>query len=729
MITELTPPRSFDKSSDSLHIKSQPIMETPSNVISMNNNLSYSIENSANSNSSSQIPEVQISSPPLSTNISSLLSPSSSNSNTPLPAPNTTPSTQTTPNTSNLTAPISFQRSVRLNVSEFRRYPWKHGQKVNESDGASISSPSTSPNTFDNHHHNSNSINHKEVINFSRPDPRLCKNLHCVMCGESNVHIPSQNKNICKICDSSFWLHNSLNIVFKFCKGCKNFFILEEFSDKPEGTKCRKCRQRGRDNYLNKKSQGITNSTSNYLNTPSPNNNSLLISPFPSASSELSTSTPATNNGSNRVAKNLNDSSCYDDSPQHVNHMNYLFSPSFSSPLSPDTFPSISRSNSISSSLTASNTASLVNSSTSNSTPKSSSVPATSTPSNSVAPVSVASTSSTSTSSASTPNNQLIMEFVEALAQSYFAVLSQKQPSPTSNSTPSSDFEKSLKSKQDEIVPAIVNAASTASTITTQSTPAKISPSASTSTPINLSNSISNISPQPTSTTSSTPGIIQNNSLDTVMHLLNLHPTISNAFSTIINPTNLQNKNLNSSSTKKIIQEVKNKTFSTPDWNSTQQSTPMKNLNSSSPMTPSSTSIENLVSYSSSTDLQSKQIQITPVKRERDLLDFEDGTKAKIVKIEENQTPESSIQLNSISNLDNNTITNSSTTTTSSSISTQEITSNTPQDKSPVAQDSWQWNPKLNPLMHLAMVTSSSLEPSSTNTSEQASSSSSESKI
>lgn len=76
---------------------------------------------------------------------------------------------------------------------------------------------------------------------------------HCVMCGGTEVEIPSQNKNICKSCDSSYWLHLTGQYVFKFCKGCKNFFPLIEFKDKPEGTKCYKCRERGRSHYLAKK--------------------------------------------------------------------------------------------------------------------------------------------------------------------------------------------------------------------------------------------------------------------------------------------------------------------------------------------------------------------------------------------------------------------------------------------------------------------------------------------
>tara|TARA_B110000090_G_C12981949_1_gene293127 strand:- start:4 stop:234 length:231 start_codon:yes stop_codon:yes gene_type:complete len=38
--------------------------------------------------------------------------------------------------------------------------------------------------------------------------------------------------------------------------GCKNFTRLHDFRDKPEATKCIKCRQRGRQNYFAKKGRG-----------------------------------------------------------------------------------------------------------------------------------------------------------------------------------------------------------------------------------------------------------------------------------------------------------------------------------------------------------------------------------------------------------------------------------------------------------------------------------------
>lgn len=130
-------------------------------------------------------------------------------------------------------------RSRRLDGTDYQNFPWKFNSEALAA-------------------MHSLSINHKEVINFVKIDPRLSRMQHCVMCGRQDVHIPSQNKNVCKSCDSCFWLHHVWNVVIKFCKGCKNFFVLDEFQDKPEGTKCKKCRQRGRENYLQKKGQIVT---------------------------------------------------------------------------------------------------------------------------------------------------------------------------------------------------------------------------------------------------------------------------------------------------------------------------------------------------------------------------------------------------------------------------------------------------------------------------------------
>lgn len=92
-----------------------------------------------------------------------------------------------------------------------------------------------------------------DVINFRRQHRQSL----CVMCGRSGddpaVTIPSQNKDVCRDCDVSYWLLLRHSVMIKFCKGCKNFVTLAEFAEKPEASKCGRCRQRGRDNYFSRK--------------------------------------------------------------------------------------------------------------------------------------------------------------------------------------------------------------------------------------------------------------------------------------------------------------------------------------------------------------------------------------------------------------------------------------------------------------------------------------------
>jgi hypothetical protein len=95
-------------------------------------------------------------------------------------------------------------------------------------------------------------IKYTDVVNYGRRISDLSGH-NCVMCGAVDVVIPTQNKDVCKSCDSSFWYNAKLNVAFKFCKGCKNFVTLEMFADKPDASKCCRCRRRGRENYLTKK--------------------------------------------------------------------------------------------------------------------------------------------------------------------------------------------------------------------------------------------------------------------------------------------------------------------------------------------------------------------------------------------------------------------------------------------------------------------------------------------
>ena len=100
-----------------------------------------------------------------------------------------------------------------------------------------------------------NNIRYSDVINF----PRSSKLHLCVMCGQVG-NIPSQNKDVCKSCDTVYWYHQKLDVVVKFCKGFKNFVTLSEFQEKPEASKCGKFRHRGRLNYFGRKR---TNKNSN----------------------------------------------------------------------------------------------------------------------------------------------------------------------------------------------------------------------------------------------------------------------------------------------------------------------------------------------------------------------------------------------------------------------------------------------------------------------------------
>ena len=88
----------------------------------------------------------------------------------------------------------------------------------------------------------------------------------CVMCGKicifagttpSRLHtqkkqsiIPKQNKGLCNSCDGKTWLFSSdMDAAIKWCKGCKNFRLLQSFGEKYRATKCVRCRERQRENY------------------------------------------------------------------------------------------------------------------------------------------------------------------------------------------------------------------------------------------------------------------------------------------------------------------------------------------------------------------------------------------------------------------------------------------------------------------------------------------------
>lgn len=115
-------------------------------------------------------------------------------------------------------------------------------------------------------------ICYHDIINYPRSS---VKGQHtCVMCGKMDSKdcvIPSQNKDVCKMCDSLVWFSQSINLMFKFCKGCKNFVSMFEFCDKPKASKCGKCRNRCRSSYSARRSS----SSSAVSSDASENSNSL----------------------------------------------------------------------------------------------------------------------------------------------------------------------------------------------------------------------------------------------------------------------------------------------------------------------------------------------------------------------------------------------------------------------------------------------------------------------
>jgi hypothetical protein len=105
---------------------------------------------------------------------------------------------------------------------------------------------------------------YEDLINFPRAKDK--DEIRCVMCGfppGMSCAIPRQNKDVCKECDKSTWVHSVSNVYFKWCKGCKKFLRLGCFSEKLDAAKCDRCRERGRQSYLLKKGKdGCLSTTS-----------------------------------------------------------------------------------------------------------------------------------------------------------------------------------------------------------------------------------------------------------------------------------------------------------------------------------------------------------------------------------------------------------------------------------------------------------------------------------
>mmetsp|Transcript_8867 Transcript_8867/g.13599 ORF Transcript_8867/g.13599 Transcript_8867/m.13599 type:complete len:189 (+) Transcript_8867:197-763(+) len=113
-------------------------------------------------------------------------------------------------------------------------------------------------------------LTYESVTNYTRAAKGSTQ--ICVMCGNLASHsrgggdqcgdddqppgttiIPRQNKDVCRDCDKVIWNHETSNAYFKWCKGCKNFLQIGNFSQKLDAAKCDKCRERGRTSYLLKK--------------------------------------------------------------------------------------------------------------------------------------------------------------------------------------------------------------------------------------------------------------------------------------------------------------------------------------------------------------------------------------------------------------------------------------------------------------------------------------------
>ena len=79
---------------------------------------------------------------------------------------------------------------------------------------------------------------------------------------DDRVVIPTQNKDVCKVCDTVTWKHNPTGAYFKWCKGCKRFRNLVAFAEKLAASKCDRCRERGRQGYMRRKGGGPSPPTS-----------------------------------------------------------------------------------------------------------------------------------------------------------------------------------------------------------------------------------------------------------------------------------------------------------------------------------------------------------------------------------------------------------------------------------------------------------------------------------
>ena len=109
-----------------------------------------------------------------------------------------------------------------------------------------------------------------DLVNF-QPVPLPNGMRCCVMCGQAcqcngtmkernpgvpvapaagGAIIPTQNKDLCNVCDVKVWVVVQSGLEIKWCKRCKNFCPWASFGDKGLATKCVPCREYQREKYL-----------------------------------------------------------------------------------------------------------------------------------------------------------------------------------------------------------------------------------------------------------------------------------------------------------------------------------------------------------------------------------------------------------------------------------------------------------------------------------------------
>ena len=96
-------------------------------------------------------------------------------------------------------------------------------------------------------------VSYGSVVNFTRCTRREKSGgatNWCVMCGKLEgtgddcVTILSQNKDVCKVCDTVTWKHNPTGAYFRWCKGCKRFHEIHAFAGMLKSPKCDDARAR-----------------------------------------------------------------------------------------------------------------------------------------------------------------------------------------------------------------------------------------------------------------------------------------------------------------------------------------------------------------------------------------------------------------------------------------------------------------------------------------------------